>query len=81
MKLNNDKYYTPIDLAKECISKTFHIIGEKNIYEIIEPSAGNGSFSNQISNCISYDLVPENDNIKQADFLNLNIGYKKVGCL
>ena len=75
-KLENDKYYTPIELAKKCIDKTFEIIGRENITDIIEPSAGNGSFSNQIANCIAYDLVPENENIKQADFLNLNIGYK-----
>ena len=42
-KLDNDKYYTPIDLAKKCIDKTFEIIGKENITEIIEHSAGNGS--------------------------------------
>ena len=76
MKIDNDKYYTPIDLAKYCIDKTFEIIGKDNITQIIEPSAGSGSFSNQIDNCIAYDLVPENENIKQADFLDLKIGYK-----
>lgn len=76
-KIENDKYYTPIDLAKECIEKTFKIIGRENITEIIEPSAGNGSFSNQIPNIISYDLVPENENIKQADFLKLKMDYKR----
>ena len=67
-KLENDKYYTPIDLAKYCIDKTFEIIGKENITEIIEPSAGDGSFSNQISGCIAYDLVPESDNIKKQIF-------------
>jgi hypothetical protein len=75
-KLDNDKYYTPIDLAKECINKTFEIIGRENITEIIEPSAGNGSFSNHIENCIAYDLVPENENINQANFLDLKLEYK-----
>ena len=75
-KIDNDKYYTPIDLAKECINKTFEIIGRENITEIIEPSAGNGSFSNQIENCIAYDLVPENENINQANFLGLKLKYK-----
>ena len=76
-KLDNDKYYTPIDLAKKCIDKTFKLIGVENISEIIEPSAGNGSFSNQIENCIAYDLVPENDNIIQANFLDLKLAYKR----
>ena len=29
MKIDNDKYYTPIDLAKYCIDKTFEIIGKE----------------------------------------------------
>ena len=45
-KIINDKYYTPIELAKYCIDKTYKIIGRENITDIIEPSAGNGSFSN-----------------------------------
>ena len=77
MKIENDKYYTPKELSKRLIDKTFEIIGKDNISEVVEPSAGNGSFSNQIENCIAYDLVPEHESIKQADFLKLNIGYKK----
>ena len=66
-KIINDKYYTPIDLAKYCIDKTYEIIGKENITEIIEPSAGNGSFSNQL-NCIAYDIEPECDGIIKQDF-------------
>ena len=76
MKIDNDKYYTPIDLAKYCIDKTFEIIGKENITDIIEPSAGNGSFSNQIK-CIAYDLLPESKDIIQQDYLTLNETYKK----
>lgn len=76
-KLHLDKYYTPFNLAKYCIDKTYKIIGKENIIEVIEPSAGNGSFSNQIKNCIAYDLEPEGENIIQQDFLQLNIEYKK----
>lgn len=42
-KLHLDKYYTPSELAKYCINKTFEIIGRGNIKEIIEPSAGSGT--------------------------------------
>lgn len=35
-KIENDKYYTPVDLAKYCIDKTFEIIGEENITDIKE---------------------------------------------
>ena len=76
-KINKDKYYTPVDLAKYCIDKTFEIIGKENITEIIEPSAGNGSFSNQIENCIAYDIEPEHEGIIEQDFLKIDLGYKK----
>ena len=76
-KIENDKYYTPVSLAKECIDKTFKIIGEENISDIIEPSAGNGSFSNQLFFCTAYDIEPESNNIIKQDFLKLDLPYKK----
>ena len=76
MKIDNDKYYTPVDLAKYCIDKTFEIIGKENITDIIEPSAGNGSFSNQLD-CTAYDLYPEGDNIIKQDYSKLDLPYKK----
>lgn len=77
MKIENDKYYTPKDLSKSLIDKTFKILEKEDISEVIEPSAGNGSFSTQINGCIAYDLVPEHESIEQADFLELNLEYKK----
>lgn len=76
-KLHLDKYYTSNELAKYCIEKTFKIIGENNISEIVEPSAGNGSFSHQIDNCIAYDIEPDAEDIIQQDFLKLDLEYKK----
>ena len=76
-KIENDKYYTPVSLAKECIDKTFKIIGEENISDIIEPSAGDGSFSNQLFFCTAYDIEPEGNNIIQQDFLELQLPYKE----
>lgn len=75
-RLELDKYYTPINIAKYCIDKTIEIIGAKNISEIIEPSAGNGSFSLQIENCIAYDIEPEHESIIQQDYLELELEYK-----
>ena len=75
-KIENDKYYTPVDLANYCINKTFEIIGKENITDIIEPSAGNGSFSNQLD-CTAYDLYPEGNNIIKQDYLKLDLPYKK----
>ena len=76
-KIINDKYYTSKELAKYCIDKTYEIIGEENIKEIIEPSAGSGSFSKQIPNCIAYDLEPDGEGIIKQNFLELNLDYKK----
>lgn len=75
-KIKNDKYYTPKELAKYCIDKTYEIIGEENISEVIEPSAGNGSFSLQIPTlCWSYDIEPEHKSIIKQDFLTLDSQY------
>lgn len=43
-KIKNDKYYTSKDLAKYCVKKTKEIVGEDDITEWLEPSAGNGVF-------------------------------------
>jgi len=70
-----DKFYTPKETAKKCIDifwQTFF-----GVTEIIEPSAGNGAFSLQIPNCISYDLEPEHESIIKQDFLKLDLPYKQ----
>lgn len=74
-KINLNKYYTSKELAKHCID-VVNGLG-LNISETIEPSAGNGSFSLQIPNCIAYDLEPEHESIIQQDFLKLELPYKK----
>lgn len=75
-KIELDKYYTQSDLAKYCIDKVYEVIGRENIAEIIEPSAGNGSFSLQLK-CKAYDIKPEHDSIIQQDFLELSEEYAK----
>ena len=75
-KIDLDKYYTPLDKAKYCIEKVYQIIGENNISEVIEPSAGNGSFSLQIpTTCWAYDIEPEHESIIRQDFLTLDVDY------
>ena len=64
-----DKFYTKKDIALFCISQL-----DLNDYDIvIEPSAGSGSFSSQIKNCIAYDIAPEEENIIKQDYLMLDI--------
>jgi hypothetical protein len=69
-----DKFYTPIETAKQCIDLFFETFID--VTEIIEPSAGNGNFSLQIPNCIAYDLEPEHESIVKQDFLKLDLPYK-----
>jgi len=66
MKLYLDKYYTPVDLAIKLVEQTLDFIGRDNINTIIEPSAGNGSFSNYLFDkysskykILAYDIEPE----------------------
>ena len=74
-KIELDKYYTPVNVAKYCIDKAIEVIGADNVTDVIEPSAGNGSFSNQIE-CTAYDIEPEHEGVFQQDYLALDIDYK-----
>lgn len=66
MKIEYDKFYTKKDVAKYCIS----LVDLTQYDLIIEPSAGNGSFSSQLD-CISYDIEPECDGIIKMDFFDV----------
>lgn len=80
MKINNDKYYTPIDLANYCWQKVMDIIGIDNITHIIEPSCGNGAFYHfDVKPDMGYDIETDcdYDNIYTADYLSINIDYKQ----
>ena len=70
-----DKFYTSLEVAKECIS----LVPNIEQYDlIIEPSAGDGAFSNQL-NCIAYDIAPEADNIIEQDWFKVEpIKNKKI---
>ena len=66
-KDKNDKFYTKSKVAKQCID----LLNLQYDF-IIEPSAGNGSFSKQIKDCIALDLEPADSSIKQQDFFKFN---------
>jgi predicted RNA methylase len=81
-KLHMDKYYTPPYLAEYIVNKTKEIIGEENITEWLEPSAGAGVFLNCLpEGTLAYDIEPEDDRIVKQDFLELNLKYKKGRCI
>lgn len=63
-KVNLEQFFTTVENAKFCLS----YLDLLNYDIIIEPSAGNGSFSN----CIAYDIDPKDSKIIKQDFLKLN---------
>ena len=83
-KILNDKYYTSPDLAEYCVKKTEEIIGEENITEYLEPSAGSGVFLDFLNKpYLAYDIEPEDykNRIVKADYLSLDLEYKKGRCV
>lgn len=63
-----DKFYTKPEVAAYFISKS----SLKSFTTIIEPSAGSGSFANQINGCVAFDLAPESPNIIKQNWLDYN---------
>ena len=81
-KIQNDKYYTSPELAKYCVEKTKEIIGEDNITEYIEPSAGSGGFLDYLDKpYLAYDIEPEDERIVKANWLEISLDYKKGRCV
>ena len=66
-KHNLDKFYTKISIVEQCLS----LLDLSKYDLIIEPSAGNGSFSKKM-NCIAFDLEPEADSIIKADWFKVD---------
>ena len=71
-----DKYYTKPCIVEHCIELFKKYIDFSKDDLIIEPSAGNGSFIENIkilsTNYNFYDLEPEHDEILKQDFLELD---------
>lgn len=71
-----DKYYTKHEIVEDCIKsvKSNIQISEQDL--LIEPSAGNGAFINNIKlltkNYKFYDIEPEHNEIIKQDFLELD---------
>lgn len=67
-----NKFYTIPSYSKKCINKVFELYDKSNFDLIVEPSAGNGSFFNQLDfeNKVGIDISPENENIIKMDFFD-----------
>ena len=66
-----DQFYTKPEIAKFCIEFLKKNIPEASRAQFLEPSAGNGSFSKNLENCLSFDIDPKSSEIIKADFLKL----------
>lgn len=81
-KLDYDQYYTPYDVMEYCVNKSWDIIKDLGfeVSEFLEPSAGEGVFSNYLYtsglNVVAMDIDPKDDNIIKQDYLTCNLKYK-----
>lgn len=78
-----DKFYTKRDISKKCIDLVLNTIHIEKKSIIIEPSAGDGSFTDYLKkknlNIECFDIDPKKDYIIKQDFLELDIEkYKKI---
>jgi len=67
-----DKFYTNPTCSKKCIDKLCELYDITKWDLIVEPSAGNGSFLNQIpsNKKIGIDILPEQSSIIKQDFFD-----------
>jgi hypothetical protein len=84
MSRDLDKFYTKDNIVLKLLNIISKKIDIKNKDLIIEPSAGNGVFSNKLKNIykenkvLAFDIKPENNKIIKKNFLQIdNNKYKK----
>jgi hypothetical protein len=76
--MNLDKFYTKKEVSKNCIK----LVNIEDYLTIIEPSAGNGSFTCFLpKRAISLDLEPENKEIIKQNFFNFDYSNISRKCL
>lgn len=78
----NDEYFTKHNVAQQCVSSLFTKIGDSTGSTFVEPSAGNGVFSEIMmahnKSIISYDIAPKHKSIIKKDFLTVNFGNNNI---
>jgi predicted RNA methylase len=71
-----DKFYTKSDIVELCITKMREHLTIKKSDVIIEPSAGNGSFSKKLKeiykNVIAIDIQPDDSSVIKQDFFEFD---------
>lgn len=76
-RIENDAFYTPDDVAMACVEDFYKELPQYKDNEIVEPSAGGGSFLRAFDRLglkyKAYDFNPQADNIVQADYLTTDV--------
>lgn len=65
----NDDFFTKPEIAKQCIDFFYEICPFYKDNKVLEPSAGNGSFTQFLTNFTALDIIPKADGIIEQDFL------------
>jgi predicted RNA methylase len=82
-KVELDKFYTVKETVERCIELFKKHIEYNSIDLIIEPSAGNGAFIDDIKSLgteiLFYDILPEHPEIIKQDFLTLETTFRSKG--
>lgn len=72
-----DRFYTKPEVAEYCVS----LIPNLKDYIVLEPSAGNGAFSDLFPlNSEAIDIAPQKDDIKQMDFFDWEYKPNSTAC-
>jgi 16S rRNA A1518/A1519 N6-dimethyltransferase RsmA/KsgA/DIM1 with predicted DNA glycosylase/AP lyase activity len=81
-KSHLDQFYTNPEVAQRCVEKVLEVVAPEHRALMVEPSAGNGSFTEYLKlkhiPFISIDLEPKQPYIIEADFLKLE-GFAEGG--
>ena len=87
-RILTDQFYTNPDVSLQCIDLFLRTIKINENDILLEPSAGNGSFSNYLIQkpyrIDAYDIDPKCDYIQQQDFLEFDVNLykdKNVHCI
>jgi hypothetical protein len=82
-----DQFFTSKDTAQYCLNKTYEVLQQWGVdvseYQFIEPSAGDGSFYNLLSenNRTGVDIEPKCDGVERGDFLTWRPQSSKNICI
>ena len=75
--INKEQFFTQPETAEKLSQWLKGQDWFQNVTEIIEPSAGDGVWLDHLPVTQAYDLEPKSDRVKQADYLETEIPYKK----